>query len=182
MLGLHPLGSRILHGLSAFGAFAAASEPMDYYAVANGKGEVINRYDLGAISERSVRSVSSAAASCSAYWPRRPVVHPCAWASALQPSSSMAARCWRAPSDGEARRYDLVVGADGIHSTVRRLVFGESAIFDTGWGGWVWWADHALAPHDTVTEYWGAGRFLGVYPTKQRIGIVACGRQEHGPG
>ena len=78
-------------------------------------------------------------------------------------------------SDGEARRYDLVVGADGTHSTVRRLVFGESAIFDTGWGGWVWWADHALAPHDTVTEYWGAGRFLGVYPTKQRIGIVACG-------
>ena len=39
-------------------------------------------------------------------------------------------------SDGEARRYDLVVGADGTHSTVRRLVFGESAIFDTGWGGW----------------------------------------------
>ena len=96
MLGLYPLGSRILHGLSAFGAFAAASEPMDYYSVAIGKGEVINRYDLGAISERSVRSVSSAAASCSAYWPRRPVVHPCAWASALQPSSSMAARCWRA--------------------------------------------------------------------------------------
>jgi FAD-dependent urate hydroxylase len=26
-----------------------------------------------------------------------------------------------------------------------------------------------------VTEYWGAGRFLGVYPTKHRIGIVACG-------
>jgi hypothetical protein len=53
-------------------------------------------------------------------------------------------------------------------------VFGESAIFDTSWGGWVWWAGHALASHDTVTEYWGAGRFLGVYPTKQRIGIVAC--------
>ena len=78
-------------------------------------------------------------------------------------------------SDGEARRYDLVVGADGIHSTVRRLVFGESPTFDTGWGGWVWWADHGLVPHDTVTEYWGAGRFLGVYPTKHRIGIVACG-------
>ena len=78
-------------------------------------------------------------------------------------------------SDGETRRYDLVVGADGIHSTVRRLMFGESPTFDTGWGGWVWWADHGLVPHDTVTEYWGAGRFLGVYPTQRRIGIVACG-------
>lgn len=78
-------------------------------------------------------------------------------------------------SDGETRTYDLVVGADGIHSGVRPLVFGDSAVYDTGWGGWVWWADPALLPHDTVTEYWGAGRFLGVYPTKQRIGVVACG-------
>src|SRR5918996_1335007 len=37
-------------------------------------------------------------------------------------------------SDGEARRYDLVVGADGIHSAVRRQVFADSAAFDTGWG------------------------------------------------
>lgn len=52
MLGLYPLGSRILHGLGAFDAFVAASEPMDYYAVANGKGEVINRYELGVITDR----------------------------------------------------------------------------------------------------------------------------------
>jgi hypothetical protein len=42
MLGLYPLGSRILHGLGAFGDFVAGSELMDYYSVANGKGEVIN--------------------------------------------------------------------------------------------------------------------------------------------
>jgi len=52
MLGLYPLGSRILHGLGAFDAFVAASEPMDYYAVANGKGEVINRYELGVVTDR----------------------------------------------------------------------------------------------------------------------------------
>jgi FAD-dependent urate hydroxylase len=175
MLGLYPLGSRILHGLGAFGAFVAASEPMDYYAVANGKGEVINRYDLGVISERfgPIRQLSRGellgvlAASAG----RPPVRMGVGIAAIEQHGGEVLART----SDGEARRYDLVVGADGIHSTVRRLVFGESAIFDTGWGGWVWWADHALASHDTVTEYWGAGRFLGVYPTKQRIGIVACG-------
>jgi 2-polyprenyl-6-methoxyphenol hydroxylase-like FAD-dependent oxidoreductase len=174
MLGLYPLGSRILHGLGAFGAFVAASEPMDYYAVANGKGEVINRYDLGVISERfgPIRQLSRGellgVLAASAGLP--PVRMGVGIAAIEQHGGEVLART----SDGEARRYDLVVGADGIHSTVRRLVFGESAIFDTGWGGWVWWAGHALASHDTVTEYWGAGRFLGVYPTKQRIGIVAC--------
>jgi 2-polyprenyl-6-methoxyphenol hydroxylase-like FAD-dependent oxidoreductase len=45
MLGLYPLGSRILHGLGVFADFEAASDPMDYYALADGKGDVINRYD-----------------------------------------------------------------------------------------------------------------------------------------
>ena len=30
-------------------------------------------------------------------------------------------------TDGSSGRYDLVVGADGVHSTVRRLLFGETA-------------------------------------------------------
>ncbi|GAA2035879.1 FAD-dependent monooxygenase [Catenulispora yoronensis] len=36
---------------------------------------------------------------------------------------------------GGVQRYDLVVGADGLHSGVRRLVFGEEADFrrDLGW-------------------------------------------------
>ena len=39
--------------------------------------------------------------------------------------------------DGSAREYDLVVGADGIHSTVRRLAFGSDAtarpVGQVGW-------------------------------------------------
>ncbi len=30
-------------------------------------------------------------------------------------------------SDGTTHRYDLVIGADGVHSTVRRLIFGTQA-------------------------------------------------------
>lgn len=32
-------------------------------------------------------------------------------------------------SDGEARRFDLVIGADGLHSAVRRTAFGSEAQF-----------------------------------------------------
>ena len=175
MPGLYPLGSRILHGLGAFADFVAASDPMDYYALANGKGDVINRYDLGVVTHRfgPIRQTSrgellTLLAAAAGHPPVRMGV---ALEAVEQHDNQVMART----SDGEVRRYDLVVGADGIHSAVRRQVFGQSTTFDTGWGGWVWWADPALVPHDTVTEYWGAGRFLGVYPTKHRIGIVACG-------
>jgi 2-polyprenyl-6-methoxyphenol hydroxylase-like FAD-dependent oxidoreductase len=52
--------------------------------------------------------------------------------------------------DGSTGRYDLVVGADGVHSTVRRLVFATSAT-----GG----ADAAARP---VGQY--ARRFLAAWP------------------
>jgi 2-polyprenyl-6-methoxyphenol hydroxylase-like FAD-dependent oxidoreductase len=41
-------------------------------------------------------------------------------------------------SDGRHEDYDLVVGADGIHSTVRRLVFGEGAVRPASLGAVSW--------------------------------------------
>ena len=72
-------------------------------------------------------------------------------------------------------RFDLVVGADGIHSVVRRHVSGDVDMRPTGWGAWVWWASAEAAPHKLVTEYWGAGRFVGVYPVGEKIGVIAAG-------
>jgi FAD-dependent urate hydroxylase len=45
-------------------------------------------------------------------------------------------------SDGRAGVYDLVIGADGIHSTVRRLAFGDDATARSlGQVGWRFLAD-----------------------------------------
>ncbi|MBZ5712235.1 FAD-dependent monooxygenase [Nannocystis pusilla] len=38
---------------------------------------------------------------------------------------------------GEPRRFDLVIGADGLHSTTRRLVFGEESRFIRHLGTWL---------------------------------------------
>jgi 2-polyprenyl-6-methoxyphenol hydroxylase-like FAD-dependent oxidoreductase len=38
---------------------------------------------------------------------------------------------------GEPRRFDLVIGANGLHSNVRRLVFGEEASFSTFIGAYL---------------------------------------------
>jgi 2-polyprenyl-6-methoxyphenol hydroxylase-like FAD-dependent oxidoreductase len=66
---------------------------------------------------------------------------------------------------GPARRFDLVIGADGLHSTVRRLAFGPESRF-------LRYKDHYFAFADTdaalgadrwVTMYNLPGKMAGVY-------------------
>lgn len=67
-----------------------------------------------------------------------------------------------APAD----RFDLVIGADGLHSTVRRLVFGPEDRFRRFLGGYL--AGVTLPNHlglDGRMEVWNApGRLAAIYP------------------
>ncbi|MFU8852336.1 FAD-dependent monooxygenase [Micromonospora sp. SL1-18] len=69
---------------------------------------------------------------------------------------------------GEPRRFDLVVGADGLHSMVRRLTFGPDARHVRHLGVWV--AGLPLGrpaddPHD-VLLYNTPGRLTSVHPAR----------------
>ncbi len=44
-------------------------------------------------------------------------------------------------SDGSTGSYDLVVGADGVHSTIRSLAFGDHPAGDVGQASWRFLAD-----------------------------------------
>ena len=48
-------------------------------------------------------------------------------------------------TDGSTRKYDLVVGADGIHSSIRRLVFGNTQPRHLGQVSWRFLVDHSGA-------------------------------------
>ncbi|WP_051299150.1 FAD-dependent oxidoreductase [Arthrobacter castelli] len=75
--------------------------------------------------------------------------------------------------------FDVVIVAEGIGSSTRDLLLpaGKVGAVDTGWGGWVVWADQ---DHDTDLgdELWGAGFFLGVYPVKGQLGVFLGGARE----
>lgn len=72
--------------------------------------------------------------------------------------------------------FDLVIVADGIHSSTRKLALGDRPVevVDTGWGGWVVWAPEA-AEADLGAELWGAGFFIGAYPIKGKLGVIVGG-------
>jgi 2-polyprenyl-6-methoxyphenol hydroxylase-like FAD-dependent oxidoreductase len=63
------------------------------------------------------------------------------------------------------RRFDVVVGADGLHSNVRRLIFGDEAGLTRFIGGYlaVVSAPKALAHQGEMIVHFDAGRLAGIY-------------------
>jgi 2-polyprenyl-6-methoxyphenol hydroxylase-like FAD-dependent oxidoreductase len=76
---------------------------------------------------------------------------------------------------GATRRFDLVIGADGIHSTVRHLAFGPEERFVRYLGAYGAYAhaDPALAQDRWVTLYNEPGRMAGVYRSGNHAGAKA---------
>jgi len=64
-----------------------------------------------------------------------------------------------------SRRFDVVVGADGLHSNVRRLIFGDEANLTRFIGGHlaVLSAPKALSVDGEMVVHAGAGRLAGIY-------------------
>lgn len=173
VLGLYPLGNRVLHGLGAFDAFVAASEPMHDYAIAGRNGRTIKNFDFRPFENKYGQTRILGRADLLR------ILHHVAGSPQIRMGVTVSAmseggdRVRVRTSDGADNEYDLVVGADGIHSQTRKYVSPGAGIFDTKWACWAWWADRGGFPADTVFEQWGAGRFLGVYPTPQRLGVIA---------
>jgi 2-polyprenyl-6-methoxyphenol hydroxylase-like FAD-dependent oxidoreductase len=73
--------------------------------------------------------------------------------------------------------FDAVILADGLHSSSRALLLRPDQIttYDTRWGGWVAWVDSDEAHADQGDEIWGADFFVGIYPVKDRAGIIVAG-------
>ena len=85
---------------------------------------------------------------------------------------------------GPARRFDLVVGADGLHSAVRRLAFGPERDFVRNLGVYV--ATTPLGeppeePHD-VLLYNTPGRLVAVHPVRGEAGVAFIFRHPAVPG
>lgn len=79
--------------------------------------------------------------------------------------------------NGAPRRFDIVVGADGLHSNVRRLVFGDEARFSTSLGAYltVLSVPKELGVDGEMALRLDVGRMAGCYTSRQledaRIGF-----------
>lgn len=67
-------------------------------------------------------------------------------------------------ADGSTQQAALVVGADGLHSTVRAALFGPQPLRAAGQMSWRGVARHRLAAHELGGESWGRGARFGFVP------------------
>ena len=66
-------------------------------------------------------------------------------------------------TNGQREHYDLVIGADGIHSRVRELTFGHIPTEYSGYTCWRFVVDAPLQ-QSRMCEMWGRGKRIGVVP------------------
>jgi 2-polyprenyl-6-methoxyphenol hydroxylase-like FAD-dependent oxidoreductase len=77
--------------------------------------------------------------------------------------------------NGERRNFDFVFGADGTHSSVRKLVFGEEASYSRFFGAYFAFVaapDIKLNGHSGAVIYQEPGKMAALYPFKNAVNAM----------
>lgn len=82
-------------------------------------------------------------------------------------------------SNGEIKTYALVVGADGIHSCVRALVFGKNIEKYENWRTWFTWIDNKYGPPGIVNEYLEPCAFAMTVQSGEKTLVSLCAPADH---
>lgn len=177
MLALMPMVDAAIADLGVRDAYLEASEPLERYRFHSHTGPVQRLDPLGGMMARygDYRGIARGELVEVLSRGGAPVTFGTTVAE-LDEAADGVRVVLDTPHGRREAEFDLVVIADGIHSTTRSLVLGDEPVQseDTGWGGWVVWID-ADDESDLADEIWGAGFFLGVYPVKRRLGAFFGG-------
>lgn len=173
MLGMLPLGGRVMNQLDLRREYDSVSQQMNRYEVLRKDGSLNRAYDLSFIEEQygNYNGIERAEL-IKLLRSYEPDIHFGTSVSRLEQSETEATVTLL---DGSKHTFDIVIIADGIHSSTRSLLWKrkEFEYYDTGWGGWVAWLEGQS--ESTYRECWGAASFLGLYPVKSRTGIFLGG-------
>lgn len=167
-IGLYPLGSCVLHGLGVYGDLVERGLEVKHYEIADHVGEILQSLDMSVITDEIGPMFMLARSALIDILRKACGDLPIRMGTTVPAIEHRGDTVHATFSDGTADEFDLVVSCDGIHSDVRRQIFGAGQKFDSGWTCWTWWGSGELFPPEMVREYWGRGWFFGGYPAPGR--------------
>lgn len=172
-ISLYPLGSCVFHGLGLYDEVVSRAQICGRYEIADHAGQVLQSVgmaeftdNIGPMFTLSRRDLIDVLRNACGELPIR-------MGMGIETITQADGEVEVAFTDKTKDTFDLVIGCDGIPSTVRQLIFGEQDVFDTGWTIWTWWGREGLIPADLVREYWGRGCLFGFYPAPGRCMFIA---------
>lgn len=178
MLGLMPLVDEPLQQLGVWQQYRQRSVAMHRYQLRSSRGRAVRTYSVDAVLAQYGRygGIERDELMETITGDGIPATLD-STVTALEQRDDDVTATMRAGEDIRSARFDLVVAADGMHSTTRGLVLDPREVesFDTGWGGWVAWAKSDPGTNDLYAETWGRGFFLGRYPVRERVGVFVGG-------
>lgn len=169
---LAPMGSRVLHSFGILRRFRAANPGIDILRVANIEGRSFGELDMRALAgaEERCRIVQrTALLRLLAELGGDP---PIKAGTTIENIADDGNKVTVFFSDGTNGRYDLVVGADGIHSVVRQKYMPQGNSFDTHWGCWTFAVNNAEPGR--ALEYWSNGRMMALRSGAWEMSGMVC--------
>jgi len=70
-------------------------------------------------------------------------------------------------TDNNKDTFDIVIGADGVHSTIREEVFGKDKIEYYNWAMWMAWVNSIPNLSETNLLMFGRNKIFSIYPIPQ---------------
>ena len=124
--------ARALRALGLQSAVAERGSLIPYQRLCDHRGRLLADIDLAALCRRSVRVWRCTARICTRCWHFTAGWCRSGWVDRCGGSASMTMRSRLSSATKRPTTSDLVIGADGIHSTTRRLTVGAPAIRPVG--------------------------------------------------
>jgi 2-polyprenyl-6-methoxyphenol hydroxylase-like FAD-dependent oxidoreductase len=172
-IALWPAGSRILKGLKLFTSLEDAGVECARYIIANDVGDTLHSFSFDPLTERYGPLIEVSRLDLIGLL--RSAVHEdrIRFGTTVRQLAETHDGVVVEFDDGSADVFDVVVGCDGLHSDIRRHTFGDLTVDYAGVSGWTFWLPPDFVPPPEITEYWGAGKFVGMYPARRRFCAVA---------
>ncbi len=175
---LWPSGSRILKGLGVYRDLLDVGLQFTTYNVSDEQGQMLNSYSVKSVTEKYGPMLSTYRPDLIDVIKRAVDPGSIRMNTTVEKIDQTNDEVYVTFSDGTEETYDLVVGCDGVRSKTRNMVFGDVPLSHSGMNGWSFWVKPSIAKTLQIAEYWGTGKFFGVWPTKGRLSVFTSIRND----